>query len=249
MTFHVSCVDEVLTTTRSVRRRLDLDRAVPDAVLAECIDIATQAPSGGNTQTWRWMVVRDPEKRRTIGQLYSEVFDDYIAAATKVLGEERTRQSYGDPGTKLLAERLGDVPVHIIPCSFGRPEQLAASLAAADPELGITANFAASSFYASVWPAAWSLMLALRARGLGSSITTLHLLAEQRSAEILGIPDHVTQLGLLPVAYYTGTTFGAGLRRPATEVTYWDTWGTSALEPAVPAGPGTSHGPGTSGSS
>lgn len=230
MSLDLASVDHILTTTRSVRRRLDLSRPVPDDVLAECIDIATQAPTGGNMQAWRWVIVRDAGKRRAIGELYADVFDDYVSAATQVFGEEHTKQSYGDPGTELLAERLADVPVHVIPCSVGHHEQMAPAFENVDAPFPVTANFAASSYYASIWPAVWSFMLALRARGIGSSITTLHLLGERRAAEILGVPAHVTQVGLIPVAYFTGDDFRRGIRRPAPEITYWDTWGNTSRD-------------------
>ncbi len=208
--------DELLTTTRSVRKRLDLERAVPRDVVQECIELALQAPSGSNSQAWHWVVVTDPDKRRALAELYARHFDPYIAAS-----EEAVPYPASDPraaaaprvsaSARYLREHLHEVPVLVIPCQWGRTE-------GAD-------SFAQASFWGSILPAAWSFMLALRSRGLGSSWTTLHLPSEAEAAEVLGIPhDKVTQAGLFPVAYTKGTDFKPAARVDPSRIVHWDTW-------------------------
>ena len=223
----VRSVDHVLRTTRSVRKRLDLGRPVPRVVIEECLDIALQAPTGGNSQTWRFLVVTDAEKRRKIGELYRRGSEPYLAgqtALTRVRISAAT-ESYApeDPrGQRApqviesavhLIEHMGDAPVLVIACLEGRVE---------NDDL-----FTQASFYGCILPAAWSLMLALRARGLGSSWTTLHLIHEKEAAALLGIPADVTQAVLLPIAYFTGDDFQPARRLPVRQVTYWDEWGRS----------------------
>lgn len=202
----LNSIDHLLTTTRSVRRRLDLTRPVEPDVLARCIEIAIQAPTGSNRQSWHFVVVTDPDKRAQIGDYYRQSFEHYIGprrAAGEINAVARSAIH--------LAEHLGEVPVHIIPCYDGRVEDGPA--------------MAQASHYGSILPAAWSLMLALRARGLGSAWTTLHLRYEREIGELLGIPADVTQAALIPVAYFTGDDFKPAARKPAAAVTYWDGWG------------------------
>lgn len=217
-------VDHVLRTTRSVRKRLDFTRPVPRAVIEECLDIALQAPTGGNSQTWRFLVVTDPEKRRRIGELYRRGSEPYLAGKTALsrVGVAATG-AYGsdDPRTQRapkvvesamrLIEHMGDAPVLVIACLEGRVE---------NDDL-----FTQASFYGCIMPAAWSLMLALRVRGLGSAWTSLHLVHEKEAAALLGIPPDVTQAVLLPIAYFTGEDFQPARRLSVREVTYWDHWG------------------------
>jgi nitroreductase len=213
----LATVDHLLTTTRSVRKRLDFSRAVEPEVIQRCIELAIQAPTASNTQHWRFVVVTDPEKRNAIGSFYRQSFQNYIRSQTPA-GE---RYEADDPRTErarkvaesamYLARHLHEAPVHIIPCVEGRAVE------------GSTAS--QSSLYGSILPATWSLMLALRARGLGSAWTTLHLVYERDVAELLGIPENVTQAALLPVAYFTGDDFRPASRVPASEVTYWNEWG------------------------
>ncbi|MDX1413371.1 MAG: nitroreductase family protein [Candidatus Promineifilaceae bacterium] len=209
-------VDKLLNTTRSVRRRLDLDRPVERKVIEECLEIAIQAPTGGNSQGWRFVVVTDADKRAAIGELYRQSFFIY-AQSPREQGQSRgTGELYHKQRLRVvksavhLANHMGDVPVIIIPCIHGRVENL-----------GVLEQ---AGLYGSILPAAWSLMLALRARGLGAAWTTLHLRYEAQIAELLGIPDDVTQAALLPVAYYTGDDFRPARRIPAPEVTYWNGW-------------------------
>lgn len=210
--FDLEIVDRLLTTTRAVRRRLDLSRPVERDVIAECLGVALQAPSGGNTQPWRWLVVDDPDLRAGIADLYREAYTPYIAAQ-----KELVVAAGGDAdgpilrSSDYLAEHLHEVPLFVIPCLLTR---LAESPSVADT----------AGFYGSILPAVWSFMLALRSRGLGSAFTTLHLHREREAAALLGIPDTVTQVALLPVAYTLGTEFKSADRRPVADVTYWNAW-------------------------
>lgn len=204
-------VDHLLTTTRAVRKRIDLDRAVEPEVLYECLQLASQAPSGGNNQRWRWMIVVDAEKKRAVADLYARSFERYIAPKRAALApdDDRGRRMLESAG--YLAERMADMPALVIPCSL---DQL-------PPDANSEQK---ASLYGGIFPAIWSLQLALRSRGLGSALTTLHLDFEREIGEILGIPDTVTQVALLPVGYFTGEDFKPAPRRSVEEITYWDTW-------------------------
>lgn len=208
MDLDLSTVDHLLTTTRSVRRRLDLSREVRPEVIEECMRLAVQAPTGGNSQGWRWVVVTDAGKRAALAEMYRRSADPYFAASASAARDETGVRILDS--ARYLAEHLHEVPMHVIPCCYGR--------GFAD------ANIAAAGFYGSIFPAVWSFQLALRSRGLGSVLTTLHLAHEQEAADLLGIPEGVVQVGLLPVAYFTGDDFRPASRRPAEQVTYWDTW-------------------------
>ena len=212
--FDLSQTDKLLTTTRSVRKRLDFSRPVESGVVRDCLDIALQAPSGGNSQPWRWLVVDDPRVKSQLAALYKKAHDPYM---------EANRQAARDAGTfekmaaimdssQYLADHIGDAPFLVIPCLLSR-------LPADTP------NFDVAGFYGSILPAAWSFMLALRSRGLGSAWTTLHLVFEQDAAGILGIPAEVTQTALLPVAYFTGTDFKPATRLESQKAMHWDAWG------------------------
>jgi len=210
-------VDKLLTTTRSVRRRLDLSRPVEPEIVEACLEIAIQAPTGGNRQGWHFLVITSAEKRARIGELYRESFAIYAQSSAEQLPTQGQGELYQQQRARVaksavyLAQHMGEVPVLIIPCIHGRVENM--------PPL------AQASLYGSILPAAWSLMLALRARGLGSSWTTLHLRYEKEIAALLDIPDDVTQAALLPVAYYTGSDFHPAKRPPARDVTSWNSWG------------------------
>jgi nitroreductase len=202
----LASVDLVLGTTRSVRRKLDFDRPVEPEVIEACIALATQAPTGRNAQGWRFLVVTDPEKKRAVADVYRRAFSHYRELRAADPAAEPPRPSY-----QLLADRMHDMPALILVCVEGRPESLSVAQQVA--------------FYGSVLPAAWSLMLALRARGLGSTWTTLHLLHESEAARILGIPEGVTQTVLLPVGYMRDAVLRPAERRGPHEVTYWNGWG------------------------
>ncbi|MFN8439763.1 MAG: nitroreductase family protein [Caldilineaceae bacterium] len=214
---YLEITDHLLTTTRSVRKRLDFSRPVEPEIIQRCIEIAIQAPSGSNRQGWHFMIVSDAAKKKAIGDLYLKSFLDYARQSARAAADTREHAPTADTQKKVaesamyLARHMHEAPLLVIPCIEGRTDKLSSPMAA--------------GLYGSILPAAWSLMLALRARGLGSAWTTLHLVYEKEAAEILGIPEHITQAALLPVAYFTGEDFKAAERIPATEITYWDGWG------------------------
>jgi nitroreductase len=213
MSLHLECADELLSTTRAVRKRLDFSRPVPRELILQCIGLSQQAPTGSNRQTWRWLVVTDPGKRRALAELYRSMANRYFAessAAAKAAGQDQTVRVYDS--AQYLADHLQEAPVHVIPCLLGRP-----------PADGV----ASAGFYASIYPAIWSFCLAARARGLGTTLTTLHLLRAAEAAEILGIPEDVTQAALLPVAYTIGDKFSPSQRPGPETITYWDRWAPS----------------------
>lgn len=210
--FDLEQTDKLLTTTRAVRKRLDLTRPVPRDLILDCIRIATQAPTGGNVSRCRWVVVDDAELKLELADLYRKSYQPYMAAQREAVeragrhGMERIMDS-----SDHLANVLHDVPAMVIPCGLDRiPPEAAAGLV--------------QGYYGSLVPAIWSFMLAARSRGLGTVWTTLHLAYEAEAAALLGIPKTVTQIALIPVAYYTGDDFKPGQRRPADEITYWNGW-------------------------
>ena len=204
--------DELLTTTRSVRRRLDLERPVPIDVIREALEVALQAPTGSNAQTWHWIVVTDPEKRRAIASLYARSFARYRASGARTYADPARQavQHRVSSSADYLAEHMGDVPVLVIGAIFTGADEF---------EPGSQAGL-----WGSLLPAAWSLQLALRARGLGSAWTTLHLAYEREIAELLGIPPTVHQGVLLPVGYTVGTDFRPAHRAPLDDVLHVDAW-------------------------
>ncbi|MGO3327523.1 nitroreductase family protein [Gordonia sp. (in: high G+C Gram-positive bacteria)] len=204
-------IDALLSTTRSVRKRLDLTRDVPDAVILECLELAVQAPTGSNNQGWRWLVIRDDSTKERLAEIYREGGGEYLAKSAAD-AEAGTQSGRVATSASYLAEHLGEVPVIVIPLIIGRLDQLSSSPNTA----------AAAGLMGSILPATWSLQLALRSRGLGSCYTTLHLNAEAEAAELLGIPPHMTQAGLIPVAYTSGTSFSSAKRPPVEDITYLD---------------------------
>jgi nitroreductase len=222
--FDLETVDRLLTTTRTVRKRLDLTRSVPQDVLLECIRLAIQAPTGSNMQNWRFMVVTDQDKRAVIAEAYRKGIGPYLEAMARFA---RVRTPSGQrvfESAEYLGEIIDQVPVLVIPCALGRPETTKPFFEGMGMDPDTALNVTASGLYGSIWPAVWSFMLALRSRGVGSALTTMHLAFEKEVGEALAIPDTVTQVGLLPVAYYTGETFRPAKRRPAEQVTYWNEW-------------------------
>ena len=212
MEFDLKMTDELLATTRAVRKRLDFDRPVPRAVIEECLELAIQAPTASNSQTWRWMVVDDLDKKKAIADLYRQTSNQYLsrsAERAKERGEAQTIRVYDS--AEFLAQNLERAPVFVIPCVQGRPPE-------GSPVLNIV------SAMGSIFPAVWSFQLALRARGLGSALTTLHLVHEKEAAAILGIPENVMQVALLPVGYTKGTDFKRAERPPVSTITHWNQW-------------------------
>ncbi|TDE33343.1 nitroreductase family protein [Nonomuraea mesophila] len=207
--------DALLTTTRSVRKRLDLTRPVPAELVRECLEVALQAPSGSNRQGWHWVVVSDPELRAAIGGYYRRSFAAYRTSggsAGSLFKDDPARaatQQRVSDSADYLSEHMGDVPVLVLGCIHtpgGLPEGNQAGL------------------WGSLLPAAWSYMLAARARGLGTAWTSLHLAYENEISELLGIPADVRQGVLIPTAYYTGETFKRAHRQPLDEVLHLDRW-------------------------
>jgi nitroreductase len=200
----LTTVDHLLSTTRAVRKRLDLTRPVPHDVVIECLRLAIQAPTGSNAQRWRWIVVTDPDTRSALADLYRnpQLAD---APRTEPPVDLTAQQRRVMDSARYLTEHMHEVPVLIVPC--------------------IEDAGGAAGWAPSIYPAVWSLQLALRSRGLGSCITTTHLYRKDEAAALLGVPDGFVQACLLPVAYYTGDDFQPAVRRPVEEITYWDRWG------------------------
>lgn len=207
--------DQLLSTTRSVRKRLDLERPVDHATVLECLDLALQAPTGSNRQGWHWMFITEPEKKKALAELYKKNFLAYRDSGARPTYDESDtraqRQTAVTDSANYLAEHFHEVPILMIPLIEGRLDNLPA--------------FAAASTWGSLLPAVWSFMLALRSRGLGSAWTTLHLPSEREAAEILDIPfDRYTQGGLFPIAHTIGTDFRPAARIPTDQIVHWNTW-------------------------
>jgi len=196
----LSTVDRVLATARSIRRRIDFDRELAPEVLLECIDLATQAPTGAGGESWRFVIVSEPLLKAQIAHLYREVLDEFAALRGIII----------KPTQRALVERLHEIPAMVLVCAASRPPaEVAAQVA----------------YYGSVLPAAWSLMLALRARHIGATWTTLLAARQQALADLLGMPEDALHLVMLPVGYMKNATLRKAQRLGAREVTYWDRWG------------------------
>lgn len=217
MSPHSLTSDELLTTTRAIRKRLDLTRPVERDVVEECLRIAQHAPSGSNWQNWHFVVVTDPEKRAALAALYRRAFEIYltlpIAAPNLPFDDPARKQIQGRVTSSLqyLADHLHEVPVHVIPCIGTRTDNAPIGLQAA--------------WWGSILPATWSFMLAARARGLGTCWTSLHLFFEEEAAQVLGIPHaEVMQAALIPVAYLKGDEVRPSPRDPLQGSLHWNTW-------------------------
>jgi nitroreductase len=212
MTFDLTEIDRLLTTTKSVRRRLDLSRPVERDVVLECIRLASYAPNASNAQEWRWIVVDDPELRRQVGACYRRVTVPPVTAmlnAKLAAGDEAGARI--SRSILYLADHMGEVPVLVVPCFHFRPD-----LSTPLPQI--------SRMFGSTYPAVWSFQLALRSRGLGSVLTTAHTLDEEAMGAVLGIPADWTQTCLIPVAYTDTTDFRPSPRRPVQEAIGWNGW-------------------------
>ena len=209
--------DELLTTTRAVRKRLDFDRPIPDAIIRECLAVAQQAPTASNRQNWHFVVVTDAARIAALADLYRQGWNQYTQSPTAA-----TNLTYDDPVRAAVQERVGDsaqyladnlhrVPVMVIPCIFGRTDH--------------AATLAQSAQWGTIMPAAWSLMLAARARGIGSVFTCIHLMRQEAAAELLDIPyQRVMQAGLIPLAYTIGDRFRPAHREPLDDIMHWNGW-------------------------
>jgi nitroreductase len=209
--------DTVLTTTRAVRRRLDLTRPIEPALLRECLSIALQAPTGGNNQNWHFVIVTDPAKRAAIaaefkaGAIEYTQMDKPETPRRELTDEEKAARKRVVSSAGYLFEHLHEVPALVIACIDGRFDG--------------TPLVVQATAFGSILPAVWSFMLAARSRGLGTSWTTVHLAREAKVAEILGIPyEQVTQVALIPVAHTVGPDFKPAVRRPLDAVAHWDAW-------------------------
>ncbi len=211
--FDLEMTDKLLSTTRSVRKRLDFDREVPREVVMDCLELGLQAPTGSNRQGWRWLVVTDEGLRRELGRLYRKGGDEYLADGLAQARESGAAQDERVFDSAIyLAENIERAPVHVIPCIQNfLPEN--------------PPRFMWAGLMGSVIPAVWSFQLALRSRGLGSVFTTLHLRCEAEAAELLGVPDDFMQAALVPVAWTLGTNFRPAVRRPLEEIVHVNTWG------------------------
>jgi nitroreductase len=198
-------VDKLLTTTRAVRKRLDLTRPVGLDVVMECLELALQAPTGSNQQTWRWIVVTDPDVRAQLADLYRNLPADRPATRPGSVPPPEDQQARVSDSAGYLMEHIHEVPVLVVPC--------------AEDTGGV------GGWPASIFPAVWSFMLALRSRGLGSVLTTVHLYRRAEADALLGVPEGFVQACLVPVAHYTGDDFRPADRRPVEEVTFVDHWG------------------------
>ncbi|MFD9211390.1 nitroreductase family protein [Streptomyces sioyaensis] len=205
---HTLDIDELLTRTPTVRRRLDLSRPVSRPLLAECLQLAVHAPNGGNRQNWRFLVIDDPETKAGIARHYKSASDAYLAATPPASMSEKAVA-----GVRYLADHLHEVPALVLACVHGRLP--------ADAPLARQ-----SGFFGTIYPALWSFMLAARSRGLGTALTTVHLAHEREVAALVGLPaDEVTQVALVAVGHVTG---GPGFRRtprgPLDDVLFWNRW-------------------------
>ena len=212
--------EELLTTTRSVRKRLDFSRPVPPEVIRECLELAVQAPTGASSESWHFVVVTDQEQRKALGAIYRKGYQLYrqktasahpLYEGRSLPPEHRTTLKKVRSSSEYLADHMHEAPVLLVPCIWSRVD----GQSSAD-QAGV---------WGSILPAVWSFMLAARLRGLGTALTTVHLYYEQEAAEVLGIPyEQVTQAALIPVAYTLGTDFKPAPRMPLDSVLHWDRW-------------------------
>jgi nitroreductase len=183
-----------------VRRNLDFDRPLERSLLLECIDVATQAPTGIGGENWRFLIVQDAKPKAALAELYSQILNN--------LATERDMDL--KPTHKALMARLHEIPAMIFVLTDGPPplDQVSTQVA----------------YYGSILPAAWSLMLALRARRIGTTWTTLLSSRQEEVGEILGIPSDITQTVMMPAAHMKGARLKPAARLPADQVTYWNRW-------------------------
>jgi nitroreductase len=208
--FDIAQTDRLLMTTKATSKRLDLTRPVPIPLVLECIKVAAHAPIGGNREANRWLIIADPAVKAAIAEIYAAVGRPYLDAG-RGGAEPGTQRARVIESGEYLVDHLAEVPVLVMPLRIGRVDE------------GVLGK-ESQSFYGSVIPGVWNFQLAARSRGLGTRYTTFTVQREAEVAELLGIPAHVTQVALLPVAYYTGDTFSPARRLPAEQITFLDRW-------------------------
>jgi len=226
MEFDIEQTDTLLSTTRAVRRRLDFERDVPDDLLMRCIELAEQAPTGAGVSSRRWIIVKDPETKAQLAEMYR------AAGGSRIIEKLEDRRLAG--GSQ---ERIAESAAYLSANMEKAPALVLATI------WGVHDGSGRPGLFDSVIQAAWSFCLALRARGLGSAWTTMHLGKAKAFADLLGIPDGVTQIVLLPVAWTIGTDFKPAPRRKASEIVWFDRWGDTQENPGelsslIAAGPG-----------
>ena len=205
--FDLNQTDRLLTTTRAVRKRLDLEREVSDDVIFTCIDLAEQAPTGGNDASRRWLVIRDQDLKNQLGELYAEVGTLFVNARGRLDGTGHPKEQVVS-SSAYLVENFAKVPV-LVMCAIW----------------GIHDNSGRPGLFDSAIPSAWSFNLALRSRGLGTAYATMLNDKADEVSELLGMPKGVTTLVCFPVAHTIGHDFSPAPRRPAAQITYFDQWG------------------------
>jgi nitroreductase len=221
--FDLASIDRLLTTTKAVRQRLDFARPVPREVVLDCVRLGCYAPNASNAQEWRWVLVDEPAQRARVAEVYRSIL---VPRVSQML---EAKLAVGDEaGAKIsrsilyLADHLHEVPVLVIPCYDVAAALSRYNTLIADPgPYGLSTQMD-SGMFASVIPAVWSFQLALRSRGLGSTLTTAHQLDQPAMAKVLGLPDSWFQVALIPVAYTRGDDFVPSPRRPVEEVVYWN---------------------------
>ena len=204
--------EDIVSTTRSVRKRIDFERPIDPEAIYHCVDLAAQAPTSVGNETWRFLVVDERSKKKQLGDIYRRSFDEYLEIRKQEreeTGEEETELS---PNYRFLADNIHRFPALLLVCREGRPpDELAGQIA----------------FFGSVIPAAWSLMMALRSLRIGSTWTTLHARYEEQVREVLGIPANVTVCILLPIGYMLGANLRRADRASAKVITSWNAWGSN----------------------
>lgn len=223
--------DELLATTRAVRRRLDPSREVPIELVRECVELAVQAPAGSNVPRTRFVVIRDPAVRTAVAEIYSDIYTNSYVESAGYIGRVATAdaasaavQRRTGRSADALERALHEVGTLVLACLDGA-------------RLDGVPAFASASLLGGVLPATWSFMLAARARGLGTCWTTMHLAREREVAELLGIPfETVQQVCLTPLAFTRGTDFRPALRPSVDEIVHWDRWDADLARPPAVAG-------------
>jgi len=207
---------EAILTTRAIRRFTD--EPVSDDDLMACLRAANQGPSGGNIQPWQWLVVRDPDVRARVADVYRRAYERYEPALLAGLPPFRSEDDEASfhrsvRASRHLAEHMGEVPVLIAVCMPG----ISMTLSDAEGDLDV------GTPYASVYPAVQNLLLAARDRGLGTTLTTVYRIHQDELRSVLGVPERYEIVALVPMGHPKGA-FSTPRRRPVETVTRWEHW-------------------------